>query len=269
VDFSLVDRPLLAVTEIEEHLYHLDTRGFTVVHGFLPHDIVVNLKAAFLSIVSARAVGSNDPEAASGHHIHDLLARDIRFARLLEDPRLDQLLAPMLGPNWILYAFTTSSLPPRGVNYGSRIHVDSPRLIAGYPTNVGVIWALDDFSTDNGATELLPGSHHSTKVPALSLFSEHCASIRCSSGAAVLFHARVFHRAGVNQTDAWRHSLTMNCCRPFMKQRMDWVRMVPNEIADAMNERGRRVLGYHSRVPGTMAEYNLPEDQRLYRAGQE
>jgi len=47
------------------------------------------------------------------------------FAGLLEDPRLQQLLAPLLGESWILYAFTSSSLPPGGSNYGNRIHVDS------------------------------------------------------------------------------------------------------------------------------------------------
>ena len=71
----------------------------------------------------------------------------------------DRLLAPfnaVLGDECIVYAYTSSSMPPGGVNYSGRVHVDSPRLIQGYVTNMGVTILLDDFTEDNGATWFLP-----------------------------------------------------------------------------------------------------------------
>jgi ectoine hydroxylase-related dioxygenase (phytanoyl-CoA dioxygenase family) len=268
-DFSLRDTALLAADSVDEHIYHVTTRGYSIIPAFLSGENVATLKSAYLSHVDTRTTGARDTADEQGHHVQDLLAHDLRFARLLEDPRLDQLLSGLLGAYWVLYAFTTSSIPPRGRNYGGRVHVDSPRLIPGYPTNIGVIWALDDFTIDNGATEVLPASHHSSTVPSDALFESARVALTCRSGALIVFHARMFHRAGVNRTDAWRHSLTMNCCRPFMKQRLDWVRLVPREIADSLNEMGRRVLGFHTRVPTTMDEYNVPAEKRLYRGGQE
>ncbi len=38
--------------------------------------------------------------------------------------------------------------PPKSTNYGGRVHTDSQRWIDGYPTNVGVLWALDDFTKE-------------------------------------------------------------------------------------------------------------------------
>jgi len=188
---------------------------------------------------------------------------------MLEDPRVEQAFSPFLGPNWIMYAHTSSSLPPKGANHGSRIHVDSPRLIPGYPTNMGVIWTLTDFTSENGATKVLPGSLHSTKIPTEELFESNCVELTCKKGSVCFFNARLFHRAGVNNSDAWRHSLTMNVCRPFMKQRMDWVRFVPDNIADQLNESARRIIGYDTRLPSNLNEFFVDEKDRLYKGGQE
>ena len=62
-------------------------------------------------------------------------------------------LAEVLSDTCILYAYTSSSMPPAGSNYSRRIHVDCPRLIPGYWTNAGVMVALDDFTDENGVTE--------------------------------------------------------------------------------------------------------------------
>ena len=217
------------------------------------------------------ATGAGNPASASQdpNHVQDLLARDGAFCALLEDPRLQQLVEPLLGRAWVMYAFTTSSVPPSGTNYGHRIHVDSPRLIPGYPTNIGLIWALDPFTAENGGTEVLPGSQHSAVVPTQQTFEAGCVQLRCQAGALIVFQARLFHRAGRNRTGDWRHSLTMNVCRPFMKQRMDWVRLIPRSFSDALNEQGRRLIGFDTRVPSTMDEYSLPEAQRFYKANQE
>jgi len=261
---SFRDRAPLDAGTLQTHSYHLQTRGYAAIEGFLTPDECAFYKQRLAAAVEADAARRTDHD-----HIHDLLARDVAFCRLLEDPRLQGLVEPLLGKAWVLYAFTTSSIPPAGTNYGHRIHVDSPRLIPGYATNIGLIWALDPFNAENGATEVLPGSQHSTLVPPAELFERDRVRITCSAGALIVFQARLFHRAGRNQTQHWRHSLTMNVCRPFMKQRMDWVRLIPRAFSDALDPQARRLIGFDTRVPTSMEEYLLPEEQRLYKANQE
>ena len=254
---------------VAEHSYHVATRGYSVVENFLDEDFREALRAAYEPILFEYKAGLSERSHLDKNHIHDLLVRDPLFGKLLEDRRLQELVAPHLGPAWILYAFTSSSVPPRGSNFGGRVHVDSPRLIPGYPTNIGIIWTLDDFTTENGGTEILPGSQHSSETPSDAVFDRHRIKLTCPAGSLVIFHARTFHRAGINNTDAWRHSLTMNCCRPFMKQRMDWVRFVPETIADGLDSQARRILGYDTRLPASLDEFFVPEDQRLYKSNQE
>ena len=259
----------LPAAALEEHLYALQTRGYDVIPGFLDPAHCERLKAAL-----ARALDEYSPRAGSERSaldrylLHDLLARDLEIARLLDDPRLQPLVAPLLGEHWILYAFTSSSIPPGGTNYGRRMHVDSPRHICDYATNVGLIWALDAFTPETGGTEVLPGSHSSAQAPSEDYFERNCVQLQCPAGSLVVFQARLFHRSGVNASNRWRHALTMNACRSYMKQRMDWVRLVPKAIADALGPQGRRLLGYDTRLPSSMDEFFVPEAERLYKPNQ-
>ncbi|GAB4143227.1 MAG: phytanoyl-CoA dioxygenase family protein [Sphingomonadales bacterium] len=267
--FSLADAAAPRTELIAETRYHLATRGYHVIEQFLTAAQCAALKAAYLPHLENFNAGDSERGQADRYHIHDLLARDIVFGRLLEDPRLDPLLEPMIGRNWIMYAFTTSSLPPGASNYGRRIHVDCPRFVPGYATNMGVIWALDDFTRENGGTQLLPGSHHLPDTPDEALFERHCQQVTCPAGSLIVVNARVYHRSGFNHSGQWRHALTMNICRPYMKQRLDWVRLIPSEIADRLNDRARRLIGYDTRLPTSLEEFFVPEEQRLYKANQE
>ena len=82
------------------------------------------------------------------------------FVELLGNEALMDGFASTLGEGCIVYAYTSSSMPPNKTNFSRRIHVDCPRLIPGYVTNMGATILLDDFTEENGATTFLPGLPH-------------------------------------------------------------------------------------------------------------
>lgn len=266
---TLAQQSIPSAPALEEHAYAMQTRGYNVIPGFLDPAHCDRLKAALQRALDEYVPrGASERSALDRYLMHDLAAREASIAALLDDPRLQPLVAPLLGPHWILYAFTSSSNPPGGTNYGRRIHVDSPRHIPGYPTNVGLIWALDAFTAENGGTEVLPGSHSSADAPTQEFFERNCVQVHCPRGSLIVFQARLFHRSGLNSSKAWRHALTMNACRSYMKQRMDWVRFVPQAIASSLGPQGRRLLGYDTRMPTSMDEFFVAESERLYKPNQ-
>lgn len=267
---DLRGRSLLSAEAIAEHTYLVRSRGYSIVEGFLDRREIDVLRTAMAEALDEyQPVSGVERSSLDRHQLHDLLNREINFARLLEDPRLQQLCAPHLGEHWIMYAATSSSIPPGGTNYASRLHVDSPRFVHGYDFNIGLIWALDEYTADNGgALKVLPGSHHSDTVPDEAMFERHCMRLECKAGALLIFSARMFHRTGLNGSADWNHSMTLNACRSFMKQRMDWVRLIRPDIADQLNSQARRILGFDTRLPTSMAEFFQPEERRLYKPNQ-
>jgi ectoine hydroxylase-related dioxygenase (phytanoyl-CoA dioxygenase family) len=181
----------------------------------------------------------------------------------------DHLLLPfntILGEGCITYAYTSSSMPPSASNFSNRIHVDSPRLIPGYTTNMGATILLNDFTEENGATWYLPRSQKSIDAPDEDYFYENAKRVIAPAGSVWFFNARVWHAGGVNKTDLWRHAVTLNMCRSYMKQRIDIPRAISQaSFTNTITEKAKQKLGFFAQVPASLDEYYLPPDQRKFR----
>ncbi len=268
-ELSFRERNLYSKKFIKQHQYNINTRGYTLVEGFLKKGECATLKKGMESaLLSFKPRINIKRSILDKFQIHDLVVSDINYARLLEDPRIDQLISPFLGKAWVMYAATSSSIPPNGRNYASRLHVDSPRFQPGYIFNMGIIWALDEYTAYNGALKILSGSQHSAETPTLEYFENNASQLICPAGTLIIFNARTFHRTCDNNTDKWSHSMTLNACRSFMKQRMDWVKFIPEHLANELNPLARRLLGFDTRLPASLDEFFLPEEQRLYKENQ-
>jgi ectoine hydroxylase-related dioxygenase (phytanoyl-CoA dioxygenase family) len=243
-------------------------RGFTVVPDILPSADVPRLRQRLQECIAEDLEKWRGRSYADAWMVQNLMARDLLFARVTENAAMQSYLCDLLGDSCIVYAYTSSSMPPAGTNYSHRVHVDCPRLIPGYITNVGVMLVLDDFTMENGATYFLPESFTRENVPTLDEFLTAAERVFPRAGDMVLFNARTWHLGGENRSSQPRHALTLNVCRSYMRQRFDYPRLVPREIVDRLTEVGRRFLGFNVRMPTSLEEYYVPEDRRLYKANQ-
>lgn len=241
---------------IPENLREYAQDGFTIVPGILSKS-----QAAEMAVLLQHAIDQdlrelkNEPGYIDDWMVHNLMVRGDPFLRLIENPVIHAYLNAAFSDACILYAYTSSSLPPNGSNYSRRIHVDSPRVIPGYATNVGFLVALDDFTLDNGATYILPRSFQRADPPSEEEFLANAVRLTPKTGEGIFFNARCWHMGGHNKTDKPRHAVTMNICRSFMRQRFDYPRLVPPQLVETLGPVGKRFLGFNVRVPASLEEY--------------
>lgn len=213
---------------------------------------------------------NNSPNNIDIGMVHNCFLYGKAMRGQLSSKNLRKATDELLCMNAIMYAYQSSSLPPGKENYGSRIHVDSPRFITGYRTNLGFILALNSFNKENGATWVLPGSHLSKNTPSHEEFEIGANQLICNEGDAIFFDARLWHRAGKNYTREWRHSITINFCRPYMRSRFDFPKMLAEHTwVKEMDISARKFFGFDVRMPASLAEFHLPESKRLYLPNQE
>ncbi len=250
-------------------LAQLEGAGVAIVPDVLPRDEALALRPLLQQAIDEDLARWKDaPSYLDGWMVHNLMMRGRPFLHLLENPVLHAYLGALLSDTCIVYAYTSSSMPPGGSNYSRRLHVDSPRVIPGYVTNVGITLALDDFTEENGATQALPYSQERLESPSEREFERDAVRLMPRAGEAIMFNARIWHRGGVNRSSAPRHAVTINACHSFMRQRFDYPRLVPQVLVDELGPVGRRFLGFNVRVPTSLEDYYVPEDRRLYKSGQ-
>ena len=243
----------------------IEVDGYVILPDILEPSFVTRARRELAQAIAADS-GRYGPRAERDYGMVMLCAlHGGSFLDLFEN---DRLLAPfnaVLGDECIVYAYTSSSMPPGGVNYSGRVHVDSPRLIQGYVTNMGVTILLDDFTEDNGATWFLPGSHTRSDAPTEDEFYQQARRVIAPAGSAFFFNARLWHAGGINTTPSWRHALTINMCRAYMKQRIDIPRAMAGMDVDAVSDKVKQKLGFFAQPPASLDEYYLPPEQRSYR----
>lgn len=243
----------------------IQSKGYVILHGILPLGILEPLKRELEAAMDAEEEYRRKCSFSS--HAGMVLLCSLYGGQLVEVLGIEDLMRPfewILGDGCIIYAYTSSSMPPHGHNYSTRIHVDCPRIIPGYPTNIGATILLDDFTENNGATWFLPDSHTLTAAPSDEHFYAAATRVIAPAGSVFYFNARLWHAGGRNLTNQWRHALTINMCRPYMKQRIDIPRAMAHMDHASYSPRIRQKLGFFSQVPASYEEYYaLPEHRKF------
>lgn len=241
--------------------------GYAIVRDVLSPDVVRRLRADLETAIEREKAFHGGKDYVDYGMVLVCCMYGRSFVDVLGDPAVMDVSEHVLGEGCIVYAYTSSSMPPRGTNYSHRIHVDCPRRIPGYETNAGVMMLLDDFTEQNGATWILPGSQTRAAAPAEEEFFANAKRVVAPAGSLVYLHPLVWHSGGKNETDQWRHSATLNMCRPYMKQRLDIPKIMAKSGVDltGASEKAMQKMGFYAQVPESLEEYYLPREKRKFR----
>ena len=239
--------------------------GYSILPGVLPRSILEPLKRELAAAIEIEE--QHRRQTGAGSHYGMVLLCSLYGGNLVNVLDLENLMQPfeaVLGDGCIIYAYTSSSMPPSDTNYSSRVHVDCPRIIPGYVTNMGATILLDDFTEENGATWFLPGSHCRADAPGREEFFANAKQVIAPAGSVFYFNARLWHAGGMNRGNQWRHALTINMCRPYMKQRIDIPRAMAHLNHETYPRRARQKLGFLAQTPANYEEFYAPPEQRKF-----
>ena len=123
-----------------------------------------------------------------------------------------------------------------------------------------------DFTADNGATVLLPGSHRWGKRRPNP--DDHALPVVMPAGSCVFFVGTLWHGGGANSTTRERLAVTAQYCQPWLRPMEAFTLSVSREIARTVSDDIRRMLGYSIHPPFVGAVDGL-HPLRLLETGQD
>lgn len=155
---------------------------------------------------------------------------------------------------------------PNAYQHGQRFHRDVRTYSENFHLMLNMLVMVDDFTVENGATKVLPGSHRVKNRPDDDYMEINSIRTTGKAGSVILFDSNLWHSAAKNTTDKSRRALTLTFTRPFFKQQMDYPRMLGEDYPK--NEKMRQLLGYNARVPSCYDDWYQVPDKRMYKPGQ-
>ena len=255
----------------EEFDLLMAARGWVVFEHAVPEKLIARLKVD-LATKEAECRswqvrnGIAEDTSGSAHHV---LGDENSLDEFIAALYLDEFIERWFEGPYILNSFGASL--NRGRSKGSylhRMHKDVRSHTHGYRLLLNMLVMLDDFTTANGATYALSGSHRTPEKPQEDFFYRYADRLIGPAGSVALFDSNLWHAAGVNSADTARAALTLTFSRPFIKQQMDYPRFLGDAYIARMPERVRQVLGFYARTPSSYDEWYQPRETRFYRADQ-
>ena len=217
--------------------------GYAIRESVLSPAEVARLRVALDPIFEATPLGRNVFEGFHTKRVYSPLAKTRALDDLVLSPWLEQLSDGLIGPH------TLSSIIGIQIGPGEvaqEIHYDA----AAYPLPrshrevvFNTMWALDDFTAENGATVLYPGSNHSPdKAPSPDV--EPLQAVM-PAGSVLIWPGKTFHGGGANRTDRWRLGLVIEFVAGWLRTHENIQASISTELAREMPPRLQELIGYH------------------------
>jgi len=239
-----------------------DANGYVVLEGLLNGNQLGEVRDALASLLAHGPSGRNDFEGTKTQRVYTLVARGKVFEWLVEHPVVLSMMDELLLPNYLLTANQAIVIAPGETPQPA--HSDDAFYTLPRPrpsVSVSTMWAIDDFTEANGATEVIAGSHRWTDEQLRNLYDRddsdelaphHQAQLRpliMPAGSCAVFAGTLVHRGGANRSSAVRRAISNQYCEPWARTQENFFLAVPSKKVAQMSPRIQAMLGYSIHPP--------------------
>lgn len=265
-----------------------ETNGYVIFPDIMTVEQISQQRSALDPFIDADIRGRNVFEGVESNRIYAMLGKDPVFADLITHPLQLAFAERELGKSCLLSACLAINLHP-----GETVqpwHMDDDHCRQPLPRKalgVSTFWTIDPMTEDNGATEVIPGSHKWGKVKldganSLNDFftkegvsgdhdpGAHPEAVKAvmPAGSLMIAKGNLWHRGGANKSDQSRLIVTPQYCPGWMRPLETMLLAVPPEKATKLPKRAQELLGYSIHEPfmgyvdGVHPDKSLATNQR-------
>jgi ectoine hydroxylase-related dioxygenase (phytanoyl-CoA dioxygenase family) len=225
------------------HVRELDERGYTILRDALTPDQLAAIRAGLDGINGGTGFARSAFLGERTQRPYGLLGKTRAVWPLAGHPDVVAICEAHMDDQIQLSSLTAATLHPG--QKAQTLHRDDgfynlPDPHA--PLSVSTIWALDDFTAENGGTLVVPGSHRpptevEPAVPAI--------NVEMPAGSVMLWTGALWHGGGANVSAGLiRRGVIILYCRAWLRQQENQYLAVPRETVREMPRVLQRLAGW-------------------------
>lgn len=249
-----MDKPGLSppplTRDLEQAKRDLDAFGLCLIGGALEGEKLTRVRERLYATAADDA--RLRPPTARGDYdttnqrVWGLLNRGQEFVDLVEDPTSIALIKHVLGWPFLLSSISANIAGP-GHN-GMVIHADQifvPQPWPAQPQGANCFWLVDDFTAENGGTEVAIGSHRFNRLPEAGEAEQYFVPLVAPAGTMGVMDSRIWHRTGINHTkDQRRAGIFSWNTTPIYRTQENWFLSLNPLVRQGASEQLLWMLGY-------------------------
>jgi len=231
---------------VASHVQRIAQDGYTIVADAIPPGLVDGLAADLDRLERELHVepAHNSFEGEQTWRIYNLLARADIYQQVPVHEHVLPIVEGVLDPGCLVSSLSSIAIGPGEM--AQPIHADDmlmPLPKPHPPTVCNTMWALTDFTEDNGATRLVPTSHLWDHSPDYGKDYESVPA-EMARGSVLIWHGSLWHGGGANRTDRRRVGIAMNYCAGYIRQQENQQLGIPPDLVRRFSPRLRELVGY-------------------------
>ncbi len=254
------DTPVSHINEI------LNEDGCVIVRDAIDHAMIDLLLSDLAPYMDRKSCGEGNFVGYFTKRLHSLFSKSPATGDFVIHEKAIEIMDLALGPWCDNYQLNSNSITAIGPGETPQpLHRDDLLYPLAHPSDrnscATIFWALTDFTEENGATRLIPGSHRwdDERVPR----DDETVGAVMPKGSFCAFLGSTYHGGGRNTTtDAWRIALFAGYSLGWLRQEQNWYLSVTPDDVRQMPEQLARLLGFNLHRPflGWVQDFQDPYD---------
>ena len=222
--------------------------GCVVVERLVSDAQIDGIAAELEPYLAATAPGGDDFTGRNTRRTGCLLARSVGFRDLAAHPTVIGALDRVLGDHATSYQLHLTQVieigpgEPAQIVHRDQWAFDFFSFPSGFEVECHTMWAMNDFTEENGATRVIPGSHRwEDKLrPGI----DQTVAAVMSKGSVFVYVGSVYHGGGANNSDAHRLGVNIGYTLSWLRQEENQYLACPPEVARELPESLAKLAGY-------------------------
>jgi len=254
--------PISRLNLTEAQINFLETEGYLAIENMIPLGLCDELQEIVLEL--AKHELESDKQAyiyGNGNlqRIYNLLAKNSIFQDLITNTICHEVMRLMFQRNnfhdkYYLTSFHANILYQNAEPGIWHIDANVPEPIPQWIIRSNSNFIIHDYIKENGATEIIPGSHKFFKKPNFDQINQNFKDskfIEAPKGSIAFWHGHLWHRSGRNITNKPRIALLGGYAASFLRElsmEENPYLSIPKHVQDSLKPEIKKLLGWNHGV---------------------
>ena len=224
----------------------LRDHGYAIVDDVVDDEVLDRFAADVEPYVGASARGRDVYDGQYTRRTGALVARCPAARELVMHPTVVGTVEDFLGHATTVQLHLTQLITIEPGETAQKLHRDQMAFDffpfpADYHVQCNTMWALTDFTADNGGTQICPGTSGMTDDEAADV---EPLPVEMRRGSVLFYDGKVLHGGGANVSDGVRQGINITYAVGWVRQEENQFLACPPDIAITLDDDLLRMMGY-------------------------